>query len=532
MTLLQLIGNQAVPQPSSPSGSKGSRCPSESAGDPGGRGQKTSAHPAGSDKPLSRAARPQDAQEEPGQASGKRQTREGAAVKTQEGSGRTDKSEAAGADSERAALLNAEALQAATTPFAEMVRQLTEPSKPTEEAPETSDTVTDFEALVFPMAIVGGSIDSSDIVSPSVEAMGSETVIGVAAVTVPQTPVSAETGQQTGDLQALLPSQPSQNTPVQPADFAAGAEAPPVVTTAQSQGPGPELQVAQEGEAAQATPQAQSGPDQQAGVPVPLVSSQTVETSASSGEAQQAPVELPGAPAQQRPSPTRQGAAEDADVIQAMANSTSRPRATVRQPVAPLSLPNQQANTHAESFQVPTDTRIPADGIEAVAPASQPVRAGSAEPALDPAAQIIESLSLQRLASGDRMVVQLTPPELGTVRLTLEGSGRDIRGVVEADNARTLAELQQASPPMIERLAEAGVQVRRLEFVLSSDAQQAGTDSSSRDNTAAQQQAGDRDASPQGSGASGDGPEGDGAQASPNGTRADTVSDEAINVWM
>ena len=134
------------------------------------------------------------------------------------------------------------------------------------------------------------------------------------------------------------------------------------------------------------------------------------------------------------------------------------------------------------------------------------------------------------------MVVRLDPPELGRVRLTLRGGRGGIRGVIEVDNARTLAQLRDATPPMVERLAENGIQLRRLDLVLSGNAQgQAspdGSDSSLRDGALAQQQDSGEQGSREQAGWSGNAPAEDSTPRGDQSARPSFVSDDSVNVWI
>lgn len=94
---------------------------------------------------------------------------------------------------------------------------------------------------------------------------------------------------------------------------------------------------------------------------------------------------------------------------------------------------------------------------------------------LDPTAasigsQILGAFQAGSYGVGKQMVLRLNPPELGRVRLTLRADGTAVRGVVEVESARTLGEIQKEAPALMQHLAEGGVQVRRMEFVLSDPA--------------------------------------------------------------
>ena len=150
--------------------------------------------------------------------------------------------------------------------------------------------------------------------------------------------------------------------------------------------------------------------------------------------------------------------------------------------------------------------------------------------------QIAEQVRQGAPQIGQRVVVRLDPPELGRVRLTLRGGRGGVRGVIEVDSARTLTAIQNATPPMLERLAEAGVPLRRLEVVLTGGGEAGsgdGADSSLRDSAFGQQHDGAGEQGPAGGRGRWSGPGGaDEAAPSPRGPSPTHVSDDSINVWI
>jgi len=102
------------------------------------------------------------------------------------------------------------------------------------------------------------------------------------------------------------------------------------------------------------------------------------------------------------------------------------------------------------------------------APASPPTPFGQASdgtPAAVVADQLVESLRAGAAGSGRQVTVYLEPPELGRVRITFRSEGKDVRGVLEVENASTRAKLEREVAPLIQRLQDAGVQLRRLDVV-------------------------------------------------------------------
>ncbi len=80
--------------------------------------------------------------------------------------------------------------------------------------------------------------------------------------------------------------------------------------------------------------------------------------------------------------------------------------------------------------------------------------------------QVTEAFRASAAGQGRQIVIRLNPPELGKVRVILNARGREVHGVVAVDNSRTLLELQREAPMLLERLSDAGIQLRRMEMTL------------------------------------------------------------------
>ncbi|MFP3937110.1 MAG: flagellar hook-length control protein FliK, partial [Phycisphaerae bacterium] len=113
--------------------------------------------------------------------------------------------------------------------------------------------------------------------------------------------------------------------------------------------------------------------------------------------------------------------------------------------------------------------------VTAEAPAgagqSQPAQAtaattGSRSAASQIAETVAENVNAGQIRSGRQLTVRLNPPELGSVRITFEANGEQLRGVLEVSNPRTLGELQREMPALMSRLSESGVQLRRMDLDL------------------------------------------------------------------
>jgi len=190
----------------------------------------------------------------------------------------------------------------------------------------------------------------------------------------------------------------------------------------------------------------------------------------------------------------------------------------------------------------------PQDAVEEAAPvvaADGPPAAGprptEAAPALEsapaarvsPVEQVVARIRLAGSRSGDQVVVNLEPPELGRVRLTLAADGQQVRGVVEVDNPQTLVELQREAEAITQRLADEGVELRQLDFQLS-DQGRGGSSGAAFDQAAGggpqpeEHGASQRDSDDRGSETGGPvmAADADGEQAGGH------VADGSINVWM
>ena len=110
----------------------------------------------------------------------------------------------------------------------------------------------------------------------------------------------------------------------------------------------------------------------------------------------------------------------------------------------------------------------------AVSPvASEPVSAVSpAVHAPQPSAigqQVLTGINTAYSQQGKQLTINLNPPELGKVRLTVTEHNNQIRTVVKVEDPRTMADLQREAPLLVQRLSESGMEIRNLEIVLSNN---------------------------------------------------------------
>lgn len=104
------------------------------------------------------------------------------------------------------------------------------------------------------------------------------------------------------------------------------------------------------------------------------------------------------------------------------------------------------------------------------------------------AAQLSNYLRARNARAGDELVLRLTPPELGSVRMTLRNQDGELRLLLEAANPRTLTQMQREAPALMQRLQDSGIEVRRMEFAQSdSQPEQDASDASGQQSQARQE---------------------------------------------
>ncbi len=83
--------------------------------------------------------------------------------------------------------------------------------------------------------------------------------------------------------------------------------------------------------------------------------------------------------------------------------------------------------------------------------------------------QILESIhsSLSQKGQDQQITIRLNPPELGKVFIKFQEQDNQITGLLEVSKAQTRIEIQQALPQIIRSLQDSGIQIKRLDVVLS-----------------------------------------------------------------
>ncbi len=96
--------------------------------------------------------------------------------------------------------------------------------------------------------------------------------------------------------------------------------------------------------------------------------------------------------------------------------------------------------------------------------------------------QIYESVRSSIQQGTSEITIRLNPPELGQISVKFSEQGNELRGVLEATNPQTRAEIRQAIPEIIRSLEESGVSIKRIDVMLSSDSPRQSAQQSFRDN--------------------------------------------------
>jgi len=86
--------------------------------------------------------------------------------------------------------------------------------------------------------------------------------------------------------------------------------------------------------------------------------------------------------------------------------------------------------------------------------------------------QIQQSVQTTLKSSSRQIVIRLNPPELGNVAIKFQEQGDDITGVLQVDKLQTKIQIQQALPEIIQNLQDTGVQVKKIEVVLTNQQEQ------------------------------------------------------------
>jgi len=105
--------------------------------------------------------------------------------------------------------------------------------------------------------------------------------------------------------------------------------------------------------------------------------------------------------------------------------------------------------------------------------ANMPGKNASSNVSADIGKQILESIhsSISRQGAERQITIRLNPPELGKVSITFRQQDAELTGLMEVSKAQTRVEIEQTLPQIIRNLADSGIQIKRLEVMLSNQEQ-------------------------------------------------------------
>ena len=118
--------------------------------------------------------------------------------------------------------------------------------------------------------------------------------------------------------------------------------------------------------------------------------------------------------------------------------------------------------------QTPVTEQSPTSS-EGIKTAELPAQTSHSDVSADVGKQIPESIqsSLSQQRENQQITVHLNPPELGKVFIKFQEQDAQIIGLLEVSKPQTRIEIQQALPQIIQNLQDSGIQVKRVEVVLS-----------------------------------------------------------------
>ncbi len=135
----------------------------------------------------------------------------------------------------------------------------------------------------------------------------------------------------------------------------------------------------------------------------------------------------------------------------------------------------QPANTPETSVALEVDQSampaVTAPETQAAPEAAEVTLPRSLNPTSNPLPrQIQESIALGVQQNSRQLVIRLDPPELGRVAIRFQEDSQGITGVLEVQKSQTRHDIQQALPEIVQQLQDSGVQIKRVEVLLSADA--------------------------------------------------------------
>lgn len=175
------------------------------------------------------------------------------------------------------------------------------------------------------------------------------------------------------------------------------------------------------------------------------------------------------------------------------------------------------------------------DGVASARSQTADFDLSAAVNAAPPAAQVAQALANSAVMGEPQMVINLNPPELGRVSISLSSRDGQVEAVLKVENPATLDEIRRERPVLMQALSQAGVQVRHLELqpAGSADLRQQTMDSSGQSPQQSWQQAGQNTFAGRGAEQAGTVSNTQTATTAESGaTRQSYASDKSVNLWI
>ena len=118
-----------------------------------------------------------------------------------------------------------------------------------------------------------------------------------------------------------------------------------------------------------------------------------------------------------------------------------------------------------------SDTEQPSNSAESAKVIDTLNQPSPSSSTTDVGKQVFESIqsSFSQEHRNQQITVQLNPPELGKVSIKLQEQDNQITGLLEVSRTQTRIEVEQAIPEIVRNLQDSGIQIKRLDVVLSQE---------------------------------------------------------------
>jgi flagellar hook-length control protein FliK len=173
-------------------------------------------------------------------------------------------------------------------------------------------------------------------------------------------------------------------------------------------------------------------------------------------------------------------AAENNPAVQSHAFSPSKAKPEIMALSAPEVKPIKISEIPASTPRQATSKEVPTVAVLAGSSTVAPVSGIGSEVISVPAGQQIAVAVRSGMEQGEpRVVIRLDPPDLGEVSISISSRGSGVQAVVRVEHPETLRRLEQETPGLMQRLSDAGIQVRRVELSLNNGSLSSDTSSGS-----------------------------------------------------